>query len=176
MATSWGRAQESTKSEDTSTEAKSIAATQLKVTVTFAEFEGEKKMKSLPYTLTVAADTKAVLKMGNRVPVYAGKDYGMQYIDLGTNIDCTASSAKDDRFDLKLALDRSWVEGDVSVPMERGVSSPSSSGQFPEPIVRQFKSELSLTLRDGQTIESTFATDPMSGKVFKVEVTLSVLK
>jgi hypothetical protein len=34
---------------------------------------------------------------------------------------------------------------------------------------------LSLTLRDGQTLESTFAIDPLSGKVFNVEVTLSVL-
>jgi len=60
--------------------------------------------------------------------------------------------------------------------MEKGGSSQSSSGQFPEPVIRQFRSDLSLILRDGQTVESTFATDPLSGKVFKVEVTLSVLK
>jgi hypothetical protein len=31
-------------------------------------------------------------------------------------------------------------------------------------------------LRDGQSVESTFATDPLSGKIFKVEVSLTVLK
>jgi hypothetical protein len=72
-------------------------------------------------------------------------------------------------------FDRSWVEGDVAVPVDRGISS-QSTGQFPEPIVRQFRTALSLTLRDGQTVESTFATDPMSGKVFKVAVSLSALK
>lgn len=177
MATPCGRAQEKTKSEGTSTEMR--PTTPVKVAVTFAEFEGEKKVKSLPYTLIVVADgnpPKSQLKMGTRIPVYTGKENGMQYLDVGSNISCTAFRAKDNRFDLKLDLDRSWVEGDVSVPVDRGTSSQSSSGQFPEPIVRQFRSELSLTLRDGQTVESTFATDPLSGRVFKVEVTLSVLK
>lgn len=179
MATPCGRAQESTKGENTSTEIRPMATTPVKVAVTFAEYEGEKKVKSLPYTLIVAADgktPKSQIKMGSRVPVYTGKENGMQYLDVGSNISCMAFHAQDDRFDLRLDLDHSWIEGDVSVPVERGISSPSSSGQFPEPIVRQFRSELSLTLRDGQTVESTFATDPLSGKVFKVEVTLSVLK
>ncbi|MBO0911747.1 MAG: hypothetical protein J2P13_08140 [Acidobacteria bacterium] len=180
MAAPWGRAQESTRSEHTSGEGQPLATPQVRVTVTFTEFEGEKKVKSLPYTLITGANgaaTKAVLKMGSRVPIYAGgKDYEMQYLDVGSNIDCTASRARDNRFELKLSLDRSWLEGDVSVPIHREVSSPSSSGQFPEPIVRQFKSELSLTLGDGQAAESTLATDPLSGKVFKVEVSLSVLK
>jgi hypothetical protein len=35
---------------------------------------------------------------------------------------------------------------------------------------------LTLVLRDGQTVESTFATDPLSGKVFKVEAGLNLLK
>jgi hypothetical protein len=174
-----GRAQEKNKSEDTPAETRPVAATPLKVTVTFAEFEGEKKVKSLPYTLIVAADgktPKSQLKMGSRVPVYTGKENGMQYLDVGSNISCMAFHANDDRFDLRLDLDRSWVEGDVAVPVDRGSSSQSFSGQFPEPIVRQFRSELSLTLRDGQSVESTLATDPLSGKVFKVEVALSVLK
>jgi len=164
--------------EDAPAEARTTEMTPVKVAVTFMEFEGDKKVKSLPYTLVVVADgrpPKSVLKMGSRVPVYTGKENGMQYFDVGSNIACQASHAKDNKFELRLDLDRSWVEGDVSVPVDRGTSQ-SSSGQFPEPIVRQFRSELSLTLRDGQTVESTFATDPLSGKVFKVEVGLTVLK
>ena len=178
LATPCGRAQEKNKNEDSSSETRPMATTPVKVAVTFAEFEGEKKVKSLPYTLIVVADgktPKSQVKMGSRVPVYTGKENGMQYLDVGSNISCMAFHANDDRFDLRLDLDRSWVEGDVAVPVDRGTPS-QSSGQYPEPIVRQFRSELSLTLRDGQTIESAFATDPLSGKVFKVEVTLSVLK
>jgi hypothetical protein len=172
-------AQEKSKSDDAQAEARAADATPVKVSVTFVEFEGEKRVKSLPYTVVVVADgkpPKSILKMGSRVPVYTGKENGMQYLDVGSNIDCQVFRAKDNTFDLKLDLDRSWVEGDVSVPVDRGASSQTSNGQFPEPIVRQFRSFLSLTLRDGQTIESAFATDPLSGKVFKVEVSLNVVK
>lgn len=177
--TPWVSAQEKGKSDEIPSEARPTETTPVRLAVTFAEYEGDKKVKSLPYTLVVVADEKppkgSQLKMGSRVPVYAGKD-GWQYLDVGSNIACHAYHAKDNKYDLRLDLDRSWVEGDVSVPVDGGASSPSSSGRFPEPIVRQFRSELSLTLRDGQTVESTFATDPLSGKVFKVEVGLTVLK
>jgi hypothetical protein len=172
-------AQEKPKGDDAQAQARATDTTPVKVSVTFVEFEGEKKVKSLPYSMVVVADgrpPKSVLKMGSRVPVYTGKENGMQYLDVGSNIDCQANRGKDNKFDLKLDLDRSWVEGDVSVPVDRGTSSQTSNGQFPEPIVRQFRSEMSLSLRDGQSVESAFATDPLSGKVFKVEVSLSVVK
>lgn len=172
------KAQEKAKTEDEATVAVQAAKViPLKVTITFVEFEGEKKVKSLPYTFIVIADGKqptARLRIGSRVPVYSGKEYGAQYLDIGTNIDCAAEHTQDGSFLLKLALDRSWVQGDVPIPVER--TSAQQSEQFPEPVIPQFKSDLSLLLRDGQTVESTFATDPLSGKVFKVEVTLSLFK
>jgi hypothetical protein len=179
MLTTFVLAQEKAKSEEAPTsETRSAEVTPVRVAITFAEFEGDKKVKSLPYNVVVVADGRppnSKLRMGSRVPVYTGKENGMQYLDVGSNIDCQAYHAKDGRFDLRLSLDRSWVEGDVSVPVDKGASS-QSSGQFPEPIIRQFRTDLSLTLRDGQTVESTFATDPLSGKVFKVEVGLTVLR
>jgi hypothetical protein len=178
MGTAWVSAQEKPKSEDVAMEARQTETTPLKISVTFTEFDGDKKVKSLPYTMVVVADgspPKSVVKMGSRVPVYAGKEYGMQYLDVGTNIDCQASRTNDHKFDIRLNLERSWVEGDVAVAVNPGAPL-QSSGQFPEPILRQFKSELSLTLRDGQTVEGSFATDPLSGKVFKVEVSLNIVK
>jgi hypothetical protein len=178
MGTPSVSAQEKPKSEDVAMEARQTETTPLKISVTFTEFEGDKKVKSLPYAMVVVADgrpPKSVVKMGSRVPVYAGKESGMQYLDVGTYIDCQASRTKENKFDIRLNLERSWVEGNVAVAIDPG-ASPQSSVQFPEPILRQFKSELSLTLRDGQTVESSFATDPLSGKVFKVEVSLNVVK
>ena len=177
MGTPWVLAQEKPNSEGAATEAHQTETTPLRISVTFTEFEGDKKVKSLPYSMIVIADgknPKSVVKMGSRVPVYTGKENGMQYLDVGSNIDCHATRTKDNKFDLWLSLDRSWVEGNVATSVDSGASQ--TSGQFPEPIVRQFWSELSLTLRDGQTIESSFATDPLSGKVFKVEVSLNVVK
>ena len=178
-------AQQKETKQDESAPARVEKHTAVKVTITFAEFEGEKKVKSLPYTLVLAAGEKksdavdpfegfSKLRMGSRVPVYTGKENGMQYLDVGSNIDCHASRLPDGSFDLRLSLDRSWIEGDVPVPVEK--TQQSSSGQFPEPIIRQFRSDLALVLRDGQSVESTFGTDPLSGKVFKVDVTLNVIK
>jgi hypothetical protein len=45
-----------------------------------------------------------------------------------------------------------------------------------QPVVQQFKTEVELLMRDGQTIQSTLATDPVSGRVTKVEVTVNVMK
>jgi hypothetical protein len=179
MGTPCVLAQEKPKSEAAATEVHSTETTPLKISITFTEFEGDKKVKSLPYTMIVSAGgkhSKSIMNTGSRVPVYTGKESGMQYLDVGSNIDCQASRTNDNKFDLMLSFDRSWVEGNVAVSVDPNATPSQISGTFPEPIVRQFRSELGLTLRDGQTVESSFATDPLSGKVFRVEVSLNVVK
>jgi hypothetical protein len=172
------RAQDKVKSEA------KVPPAVLKVQVTITESEGEKKVVNLPYTFYMKAGeggpaspwTK--VRMGSRVPVYVGKDGGMQYIDVGTNIDARGFAGEDGRFDISLNLERSWVEGDVAVPMERPTGQPTDThaGQFREPVIRQFKTELALTLKDGQSIQSTMATDPLSGKVLAINVTMNVVE
>jgi len=156
----------------------------LKLQVTIIEREGEKKVTNLPYTFFVRAGdggstspwTK--LRTGSRVPVYAGKEGGWQYVDVGTNIDARAVAAEDGRFDLTLNLERSWVEGEVTVPMDKSGASLSdpNAGHFKEPIIRQFKTELTLPMRDGQTTESTEAADPTSARVLTLTITMNVVK
>jgi hypothetical protein len=172
------RAQDKVKSE-----AKSPVAT-LKLQVTITETEGEKKVVNLPYTFYLRISEPgpitpwAKVRMGSRVPVYVGKDGGMQYIDVGTNIDARGFAGDDGRFDLNLNLERSWVEGDVAVPVDRSspLTGEARTGQFHEPVIRQFKTELGLTMKDGQSIQSTMATDPLSGKVLAINVTMNVVK
>jgi hypothetical protein len=159
-------------------------ATTLKVQVTIAETEGEKKVVNLPYTYYLRAGEASPispwtkLRLGSRIPVYVGKENGMQYLDVGTNIDSRAISSEPGRFDLSLNLERSWVEGDVLVPMEKTTAQTTDAhiGPFREPIIRQFKTELNLTMRDGQTTQSTLAADPLSGKVVSITVTINVVK
>jgi hypothetical protein len=102
----------------------------------------------------------------------------MQYLDVGTNIDSRAFSSDNGRFDVTLNLERSWVEGDVLVPMERATAQTADAhpGPFREPIIRQFKTELTLPMRDAQTTQSTLATDPLSGKVLSLTITINVVK
>ena len=169
--------------EKSSTDAKPPATT-LKVQVTIAETDGEKKVVNLPYTYYLRAGeggpaapwTK--LRLGSRIPVYVGKENAMQYLDVGTSIDSRAISSEAGRFDLSLNLERSWVEGDILVPMEKATAQTTDAhvGPFREPIIRQFKTELTLTMRDGQTTQSTLATDPLSGKVVSITVTINVVR
>jgi hypothetical protein len=157
----------------------------LKVQVVFSENEGEKKLANLPYTFFLkAADPNPVpppwtkVRVGSRVPVYVGKDGGMQYVDVGTNIDARGFSTEGGQFDIFLNLERSWVEGEMLVPTEKpsGAGIEPNSGHFKEPIIRQFKTELTLPMRDGQTIQTTQAADPLSGRVLTITVTMNVLK
>lgn len=158
-------------------------STTLKVQVTISESEGEKKVANLPYSFFLKAGDSGPnspwtkVRMGSRVPVYAGKD-GMQYIDVGTNIDARGLTAGEGKFDITLNLERSWVEGDVPVATERssGGAVDPNSGHFKEPIIRQFKTELTYTMRDGQTVQTTQAADPLSGKVLTITVTTNVVK
>ncbi len=162
-------------------------ATTLKVQVTFTEHEGEKKLANLPYTFFLkAADVGpsspwTKVRMGSRIPVATGTKEGsiqFQYIDVGTNIDARGIATDEGQFDLSLNLERSWVEGDVTMPSEKqiAIAADPNPGQFKEPIIRQFKTELLLTMRDGQTIQSTQATDPLSGRVLTITVTMNVVK
>jgi len=157
--------------------------TPLKVQVVLTEFDGEKKVKSMPYVsyLNVYEGGRggnAKVRIGTRVPVYSGKDSGTQYMDIGTNIDCRATGGDAGSFHLDVVVERSWVENDVLIPAAKqsGSDKPELPGQFKEPIIRQLKSEMGVTLRDGQSTESTVVTDPVSGRVSKIEVSLSVLK
>ena len=177
-------AQENVKKDDQkSTDTRSDERQQLKVQIVFSEFEGDKKIKSLPYALLATASREVQggkIRMGSRVPIYTGgPNSSMTYVDVGTNIDCRAEALKDGKYALFLTLERSWVEGNVSVPVEHhnaGTNDGSAGGNFYQPIIRQFRSDVNLALRDGQSVETNFATDPVSGKVVKLEVSLSVLK
>jgi hypothetical protein len=157
-----------------------VASTTLKLLVTFTEHEGEKKVASLPYTFFVQAAEAATgspwtkVRTGSRIPVYAGKDGGMQYIDVGTNIDARGLASGEGRYDISLLLERSWVEGDVLVPGSQ--LAGRAPGPFKEPIIRQFRTELSLAIHDGQTVQTTQAADPLSGKVLTITVTMNVVK
>ncbi len=152
-----------------------VQTTPVKALIVFTEYEGDKKIKSLPYTLYInapdASDWRGPatkLRVGSRVPVYTGKDQ-LTYMDVGTNIDARAVHTPEGRFLLGLSLERSWVEEHIGI-------RAAADQDFREPVVRQFRSDLELKLHEGQVIESTMATDPLSGKIMKVEVSLSIVK
>jgi hypothetical protein len=166
-----------------------VHTTPVKVQIVFTEFEGDKKVKSLPYTIYINApdspDWKSggssfvKLRVGSRVPIYrGGTAENMTYLDVGTNIDARSAYNGEGRLLLYMKIERSWVEGGVSVPVAKsdGSAAETFSGHFQEPIIRAFQSEFDLKLREGQPVESTMATDPISGKVLKVDISFTTVK
>lgn len=176
-------AQDKSKSEEKRPE---IQTTPIKVQIVVTEYEGDKKAKSLPYVLYANAPNlsefrgnmgNSRLRIGSRVPIYVGKNE-MQYQDVGTNIDTTSAYAGEGQLLLRLNLERSWAEGDVPVPVIKPDAAAADSvlGHFREPVIRNFRTDLDLKLHEGQTVESLVATDPLSGRVAKVEVSFVTLK
>ena len=153
------------------------AVTPLRVQVLFTEYDGEKKIASLPYTLLVNADDRgpqAAVRMGLRVPIEIGASKQVQYMDVGTNLDGQAEKAEDGKFLLRLSVEKSSVysPGVSQKPASVGGNEISSL----QPVVQAFRTQVNLLIRDAQTIQSTVATDPVTGHVLKVDVTLSVIK
>ena len=175
-------AQEKAKSSDVAKPAETEKTmTPLRVQVVFSEYDAEKKVSSSPYTLLVNADDKgplASVRMGLRVPVEttssssAAKQF--QYMDIGTNMDGRAEKADGGRFLLKLNVEKSslYTQGEG----QKAATSVRNEISSAQPVVQQFRSQVNLLIRDGQTIQSTVATDPVTGHTLRVDVTLNALK
>lgn len=148
--------------------------TSLHVQVMFNEYEGEKKISSLPYTFDVAPRVnedprdrnygrRAELRSGVFIPYTSAKGE-LQHEHVGTDIDCEAADLSDGRYALHLVLERNWLLQEVT----KDSNAPG--------VRRQMRAEAYPTLRDGQTVEAVVSTDPMNGHVYRVTVTVSAAK
>lgn len=157
----------------------------LRVQILLTEYNGTQKVNSLPYALyTVSNEPRgnrhsAHLRLGVKVPIATAEQSGtatqFAYQDVGTNIDCTVNRMGENQFSLDLMVERS----SVSMPGSHGEESdwkPGDMSLAPQPIVRSFRDNVTLIMKDGATMEGTSAVDPVTGHVLKIEVTLNVLK
>jgi hypothetical protein len=151
----------------------------LKVQIVVSRYQGEKKISSQPYTLSVTANgPRATLRMGTQVPVPLGPTVAgpdgkappvmYNYKDVGASIDCVARTLDDGRYRLELSMDDSSVAGEEQ-------SSQLSVKGVPQ--FRSFRiSGETAVLRDGQSTQLTSAAEKVTGEVVKVDVTLNVVK
>ncbi len=163
--------------------------TPLKIQVVISRYQGDKRISSLPYTLSVNTTHtgegkpdpagRANLRMGAKIPVMmmmmatpppdskAPQVGPVQYQDVGTNIDCNVWPLEDGRFRAEITID------DTSVYTDDKESGP---GMKANPSFRSFRVNDSMILKDGGTAQFTTATDKVSGEIVKVDVTLTVVK
>jgi hypothetical protein len=153
----------------------------LRMTVVFNEYDGSKKITSLPYVMPCKASSRvghdtSVLRIGFDVP-YKTKQDEVNYRNVGTNIDCW-SALPDERggFMVDLGVEHNGVYSpkETSTAVELQPGTPIG---LVAPVTGGIRASLhDLLIRDGQTVEGLTATDPVSGHVWKVEVTLNVVK
>jgi len=152
----------------------------VKLLVVLTEYDGEKKVASLPYSILINSDPSghtaysSFTRVGVRVPVAsAGKDGQSTFVDVGSNIDCGVQSEEDGRFTVRLNFERSSLyfqgRGD-----EKGTIKTAETGQPYIPTIRA--QSLLVTVKDSQSLEVLTATDPLNGHVFRITLTLNVQK
>ena len=86
-------------------------------------------------------------------------------------VDCSAESLSDGRFNLAFSLEQGSVYVD-----DVTTKSVREAAAYHAPVIRNFKSQTNVMLRDGQSVEYIAATDPISGEMLKIDVTLHVVK
>lgn len=160
-----------------------VVTAMLRVQIVISRYEHDKKQASLPYTFVVGASRSGTqhgvrMRMGIETPVPTirldesgkAKSTGMiQYRNVGTNIDCRAGDLGDGRYELSLS-----VENSSALTASPGAATPEEIGGAP--LFRTFNTFFDPVLRDGQTIETVASTDPVTGEVVKLDVTMHVLK
>lgn len=152
----------------------------VKLTLLLTEFDGEKKVASLPYSILVNSDPSghvaysSFVRVGVRVPVPSGGKEGQStFADVGSNIDCGVQAEDDSRFTVRLNFERSslYFQGHSE---EKGIIKTAETGQPYIPTIRA--QSLLVTVKDGQNLEVLSAADPLNGHVFRLNLTLNVQK
>jgi hypothetical protein len=165
-------------------EAAKPAPVPLTVQLVLSRYQGEKKLSSVPYTLSVTANEgsgSARVRMGVQMPIptqvmtESTTIPSYNYKDFGTNIDCSATTGADGRYKVLLTIADSSVYFQDQETAKTGVP-PQSSRMAGIPAFRSFTSTFTTWLRDGQTSQYTSIPDQFSGQVLKIDATLTVLK
>ena len=149
-----------------------------KLTVVLNEYDGSKKLNSLPYVMACKAShnrDRSSLRMGFRVPYRTGEGNSYSYQDVGTNLDCE-SALPDERgaFMIGLGVEHNAIYR-AGPNDELRPGSPAILNAYP--VTGGIHATLrDLLMHDGQTVTALTATDPVSGHVWKVEATLNVVK
>jgi hypothetical protein len=153
------------------------ATTPLRLVLTLSRYQGDKKISSLPYSLSVSMDGPPVrFRMGADLPYAASpadvskpQTPSYAYRTVGVAIDVTNQVMVESGV-YKMNINVS----DSSVALSNQIQgSPAVAGA---PMFRNFSTNGLVVLKDGQTSQLTTAADPITGETMRVDVTLSVVK
>jgi hypothetical protein len=176
----------SARGQETQDQSKKEAPPQvpLKIQLVIDEFDGTKKVSSLPYTLYTMAvrpgegHHQSKLRYNIKVPIRVSGNYNIE--NVGTGIDCAAYEQDAGEYQLEFGVTRTWIPSLTSEEKEAAASGINSTEQrgtptLPPPMP-SFEDSFTVVSKNGQTVEGVSAVDPITGHVLKIDVTLTVLK
>jgi len=146
-------------------------ATTIRLLVVLSKYEGDKKISSVPYTLSLVPGKPGSIRAGSEIPVPtttfavtadkpATSSYTLQQI--GSQIDATVNPTTDGKYNLTLSV------------TDRDRTSATSPA-FPNvPTFKNMVSSSSAILANGESIQFTSSTERASNESLKIDVTLTV--
>lgn len=147
------------------------ATTTVKLQVVLSRYEGDKRISSYPYTLSLVPGQSGSLRTGAEVPVPStalgpggmNPSYTMQQV--GSQIDATVNPTTDGKYKLALSVTDRWVVA----------GTQAAQGGVPNvPSFRNVVSASQAVLGNGETMQFTASSDKASNETFKIDVTLTV--
>ena len=152
------------------------SVTPLRLVLTVSRYQSEKKISSLPYSLSVSIGGPPVrFRMGADLPYSTtsntdgAKTQSYAYRTVGVGIDVMN----------QLMVEPGLYKMDISVSDSSVASSNQVQGSpavAGVPMFSNFSTNGSVVLRDGQTSQLTTAADPITGETMRVDVALTVIK
>jgi hypothetical protein len=153
------------------------------VDVVFSRFQGTKRISTMPYSLVVNSSqpgrpNSTNLRVGVDAPTgrtISSTQNGVttaspEYKYVGTNIDCWITDRNTPTYEVHLNLQ------DYSLASQaNGDTSTSAPTRF-DLAIRNFGVSNTLTMRDGQSVEFSVGTDPVTGETIRASVTIAALK
>ena len=147
----------------------------IKLRVVLSKYQGDKRINSQPYELSLVPGQRGNVRIGSEVPVYTSPpstvglntptSYTMQQV--GTQIDATITTQPDGKYAVDLTVTDRSVNSSSQV-------TPSADRVPNVPIFRNVSANSRVILGNGESTQFSTALDQVSNETFKVDVTLNV--
>ena len=154
-------AQQEKGKEAAATEQKPVVAYRIEFTV--REIEDGKRLNSRNYMMLVEDGAHGMIRVGNRVPIVGGEK-GLQYNDVGMNIDCHPRG-REDSVALQIGLESSSVVAQEQPPTANT-----------NPVFRQQRSNITSVVTLGKPTLVASMDDVVSNRRYEIEVTATKVK
>ena len=152
----------------------------VKVLFVLNEFDGEKKVATLPYSFLMNTEKEkglgsphysSFIRTGSRYSVSPDKDGKMQYMEIGSNIDCALTSDDAGQYLMRFSFERTSLAPPAINDYKGDPALNYAAIRLPT-----FRSNSTIPLKEGKATEVMSAPDPLTGHVYTLTVTVTALK